>query len=283
MWENRSKIVFGSGVLITGVIFLQMIMYAFHTLFGWDLHFNFIQICTSLVHKYGLDSVAYLLDVTVFYTLSLTIWATLKQLVLSNRAYRKLSRYQNEQLTKELNEQYGRFGDDLIIVVNSAEPLAFTMGFLRPRIVLSVGLIEMLSEGELNAVIHHEEFHQKHRDPAKTLFLYLVASVMWYLPILKWFHQNYKIIRELLADQYSIARLGTQEHLGSALLKLLKRGKQTTLSFSHVSFADTSINYRIRQLLEPNQEIPLQLPLKPLMISVQILFILYTSFILALL
>lgn len=121
---------FGSGALIAGAIFLQMIMYAFHMLFGWDLHFNFIQICASLVYKYSLDSVAYLLDVTVFYTLSLTIWAILKQGVLSNRAYRKIKLYQNEQLTREMNKQYGSSADDLIIV-DSREPLAFTMGFQR--------------------------------------------------------------------------------------------------------------------------------------------------------
>lgn len=280
MWENRSKIVFGSGIFIAGMIFLQMSMYALHVLFGWELHFNLFQICSSVVHRFGLDSVAYLLDVLVFYTLTMTIWAAGKQMILSYRAFKRFRSFENQTLTQALNLQYGKSLNDYM-VVESAEPLALTMGFFKPRIVLSVGLLQLLDQDELAAVIHHEQYHQKHRDPIKSLLLYLVASVMWYLPILQWFHQNYNIIREVLADQYSITRSGTSAHLGSALIKLLKRGNPTPLAFSHVSFADTSINYRIRQLLEPQREFPLQVPLKPLMISVQILLILCTSFILA--
>ena len=38
---------------------------------------------------------------------------------------------------------------------------------------------------------------------------------------------------------------GTSAHIGSALLKMVKTG-QTSLSCAHVSFADTSVNYRIQ-------------------------------------
>lgn len=281
MWENRSKVIFGSGILMAGLILLQMGMYALHVLFGWDVHFNLIQICNSWVEKFGLDSLSYVLDILVFYTISLTGFVIYKQIRLSNRAYRQLICFQDDYLTFQVNQAYSQSKRDFL-VIRHPEPLAFTMGFFRTRIVLSTGLLELLDDDEQQAVIYHELYHLKHGDPLKTLLLYLFSSVMWYLPILKWFHQNYRIIRELLADNYSIKQMETPTHLGSALIKMIKRGSRTPLPFSHVSFAETSINYRIKQLVEPESKLPFQFPLKSMMISLKILFILFTSFILVL-
>jgi Zn-dependent protease with chaperone function len=68
------------------------------------------------------------------------------------------------------------------------------MGFLNPKIILSTGLFNLLDKNELEAAIYHELYHKKHRAPLKIFLLSLFAS------ILKWFHQKYKIIREVLAD-----------------------------------------------------------------------------------
>lgn len=277
MWENRSKIIFGSGILISGAILLQMSMYALHVVAGLDLHFNLIQICSSWVEKFGLDSLSYVLDVLVFYTISMTFWVIFRQIQLSQKACRKIGSMTDNAVTLQLNSEY-HLSKKTILVIRHPEPLAFTMGFLRPRIVLSTGLLELLDHPEQQAVVYHELYHLKHSDPLKTLLLYLFSFVMWYLPILKWFHQNYRIIRELLADKHSIEQMETPTHLGSALIKMIKRGSRTPLSFSHVSFAETSINYRIKQLVEPQSELPVHFPLKSMMISIKILFILFASF-----
>ncbi|UUZ82422.1 hypothetical protein LJK88_50060 [Paenibacillus sp. P26] len=50
------------------------------------------------------------------------------------------------------------------------------------------------------------------------------------------------------------------------------------MPFPNVSFADTSINYRIRLILNPEAEIPLKLPLTPTMISIQALLFLGAMF-----
>jgi len=277
MLENRSKLIFGSCVVIAGVIFFQMGMYALHVLLGWGLDYNVIQFCTSLVRKLGLASVGYVLDVLVFYTIFLSVWITAKQLFLSHKAYQRITVYRHEQLTIEINQQYAA-GKHHITVMCHPEPIAFTMGFLKPKIILSTGLLQLLDKTELDAVILHELYHQKHGDPVKTFVLHLLATVMWYLPIINCLMQKYKMIRELLADQYAVNEQGTPTHVGSALLKLLKKGQATPLPFSHVSFADTSINYRIKQLLDPQTNIPLTFPLKQTVISLQMLLLLCGSF-----
>ena len=44
------------------------------------------------------------------------------------------------------------------------------MGFVRPKIVLSTGLMSLLNDDELKAVIYHEMYHKENRDPLKNIF-----------------------------------------------------------------------------------------------------------------
>ncbi|UQZ86340.1 Regulatory protein BlaR1 [Paenibacillus konkukensis] len=278
MWENRSKLIFGSCMLIASLMFFQMGMYTMHVLAGWDVKYNVIQFCHTAIRSLGVTWAGYILNGIVFHTLLLTVWIAAKQLYLSRAFYKRLLFCRHEELTRQICEQHGG-GHPSITVVRSPAPMAFAAGFWKPQIVLSTGLLELLDPSELEAVIHHETFHRKHGDPLKIFLLSLLASVMWYLPILKSFHQNYKIVREILADNYAIDKLGGSADLGGALLKLLKGQTPANLSISHVSFTDTSINFRIRKLLEPQSELPLKWPFTPAMISVQAMLALCSMFI----
>jgi beta-lactamase regulating signal transducer with metallopeptidase domain len=105
---------------------------------------------------------------------------------------------------------------------------------------------------------------------------------MWYIPILKWFHQKYKIIREVLADHYAINRQGTPMDLGSALLKMLKTVNRANMPFSYVLFADASANYRIKYILDPQTEIPLKLPFMLTITSIYVFLMLCILFLITL-
>ncbi|MBN3524135.1 M56 family metallopeptidase [Paenibacillus apiarius] len=281
MWNNRSRLIFGSSVLIAAIVLCQMGMYAMQVLAGWELHFNLVEACSTLMQNYGLSTFVYALDALVFYTLFLMLFAAVRQTALSKNAYKRLKTYRHEWHTEAFNRTYNG-GRERIVVIECRSPIAFTMGLWKPRIVISTGLMELLDSNELEAVIYHEMYHLKHRDPLKTFAVSLFASIMWYLPILKWSRQKYKIAREVLADHYAISRLGTPAHLGSALFKMLKRGQAAPMPFSYVSFADTSINYRIQQLVDPETDDSWKLPFTPAMISLQVLLALCAMFIVAL-
>ena len=282
MAKNQSKMIFIACTLIAGTILFQMGVYVLYMLMGWDLKFNLIQVCHSAVKSLGLSSAEYILDALVFYTVLLSIWKIGKQLFTARSMYKKLLLYKNEQLTWELNGRYNE-GKGKFIVTSCSVPIAVTMGFVNPKIVLSTGLLDLLDENELEAVIYHELHHKQHRDPLKIFLLSLFASIMWYIPILKWFHQRYKIVKEVLADDYAINKLGSSRDLGSALLKMVKTGKQANMPFSYVSFADTSVNYRIKYILDPLTELPLKLPIMLTVTSIYVFFMLCILFILALL
>lgn len=277
MWENRSRLIFMSSMLLSGALFVQMGLYLLHMVSGWDVKYNVLELCHSVIGRLGFQWMGYALNVLVLHAFLYSVWYCVRQLVLAERFYRRLLRNRDDALADELNGAYAH-GKAYITVVRSSAPMAFAMGLVRPRIVISTGLIDMLDEQELQAVIYHERFHQMHGDPLKTFLLSLAASVMWYLPILKSSQHNYKIIREVLADKYAIGKQGASVYLGGALLKLLQSKTAAAVPMAHVSFADTSVNYRIRHILEPGSDIPLKWPFTPAVVSVQTLLLICAMF-----
>jgi len=104
-------------------------------------------------------------------------------------------------------------------VVAQVEPFAFTYGLLRPRILLTTGLLRVLSPEELSAVLAHEREHLRGRDPLRLLAARLLAGYAWYLPLGGWIAQRFAVRRELAADLAATVHAGTAAMAG-ALLKL---------------------------------------------------------------
>lgn len=277
MWKRRSRILFFSSAFISLFILIQMGLYVTQKLSGIPIY-NVFKECTSLMQRFGMGWMALLLDILVVSTPLLVVWFIYKQLYLSRRMYKKLSSMQDASITAALNEKYND-GMDGILVVSHADPIALTMRFFRPRIVLSTGLLQLLDTGELEALIRHEIFHMKHRDPLKIFIMVVCSSVLWYVPILKWCSKQYKAAREVLADSCAIEAMGTAESLGSALLKLLRRNQTKRYPFTYASFAESSINYRIKYLIDPQDELSFRLPVITIMLSLQVVAALSVVFV----
>ncbi|TDF96366.1 M56 family metallopeptidase [Paenibacillus piri] len=276
-----SKFIFIAGVLISGVLILQMGLYALHVIMHWNADYNLIELCHSMLQSFGFSFAGYILQAVVYQTFFLLVFIVVKQAVQTRKFAGKLQACRDEAWTRRLNESYSTARGS-ITVIDSPEAVAMAAGVFKPHIVLSTGLLQLLSNCELRAVLHHEWHHAKSSDPAKTFLLTLFASALWYIPILKWFLRNYKIVREVLADDYAMRRMGTPAELGSALFKLLKGGVPARLPMSHVSILDTSINYRIRQIVEPDAKLRLSWPLAPAIISIQVAAALCTMFVIVL-
>jgi Zn-dependent protease with chaperone function len=278
MWENQSRMLFLSGIAMAALVFIQMGMYLLYGWMGWDLYFNFFQMCKTTIRSLGFGSAAFVLDALVLYTFIWAMGINIRQIWLSRRFMVKLMYNLDVEQSSRLNDVFQKGKND-IYVVHCKEPLAFTIGFRCRRIVLSTGLLTLLDENELAAVVHHETYHLEHADPLKVFLLSLFASVFWYIPVLKHIHSNYKVIREVLADRYAMEQTGGMADLGQALLKLVKQGKAvSSVEAFHVSFADTAINYRIQRMLDPKMEVPFVLPTKSVFVSVSVILLLSQLF-----
>jgi hypothetical protein len=100
-----------------------------------------------------------------------------------------------------------------VAVVAGAGPLAFCAGLLRPRVFVSAGAFERLSEDELAAVVAHEAHHAARRDPLRILIARAIGDAysVGALP------RREQALAELAADDAAVRSRGAGP-LASALL-----------------------------------------------------------------
>jgi Zn-dependent protease with chaperone function len=268
-WKKRSIFVVGLSLFIAVLVWSQMGMYLAHLLLGANLEKNFFNVCISLFDNYLFFQflVSILLNILIVYTVLITLIKIGEQYILLKRFKKKIFNLVHVDLTTFLNRNFNRKKLD-ILVIDHHQLLAFTLGFRKPYIVLSTGLIEILEEYELEAVIEHETCHQKNNDSLKIFVLQVISQALSFIPLTKWAYQNYKIISELLADKFAIQRMGSELALGSALLKLIKNDFSRSFTPVLVHFSDESVNYRLQQLINPDQAIPVKLKTTSIMASV---------------
>ena len=109
--------------------------------------------------------------------------------------------------------------------LETARPVAFCYGWLRPRICLSRGALAGLDDPEVAALLLHERHHMLSYDPLKTALAYVLSRVFFFLPIVSSLRKQYILAREVEADQYVLRCQQTNEALLGALCKtIIRRG-----------------------------------------------------------
>lgn len=104
-------------------------------------------------------------------------------------------------------------------VVEHAQPVAYCLPGLRPRVVLSSGVLTLLSEDEVRAVLAHEDAHLDQRHDLVVLpFVALRATFPW-LPVVRTAQAEVALLVEALADDRA-ARRHRPEVLARALYKV---------------------------------------------------------------
>jgi Zn-dependent protease with chaperone function len=110
-----------------------------------------------------------------------------------------------------------------IRLVEADEPMALTVGYWSPRIILSSGLLDALDEKELEAVLHHETAHVARRDPLRTLIADCCRTALPFIPAVSFLVDRFRTRKELEADAAAIESMGSALPLASALAKILAR------------------------------------------------------------
>jgi hypothetical protein len=104
-------------------------------------------------------------------------------------------------------------------------PTAFCAGALRPRIVVSEGLVSRLGADELDAVLLHEREHSRTFEPLIRAALDSASEVFFYVPLIRWWSGRRLEDSELRADRVALERLGPRP-VAAALWAL---GKSTAI------------------------------------------------------
>ena len=95
---------------------------------------------------------------------------------------------------------------------------AFTSGWLWPRVIVAADLHDRLTSEELTAVLAHEAVHLRRRDPLRLFSLRALASLLFWLPVMRRLAADLEDEVEITADDEVAQHLALP--LASAVLKL---------------------------------------------------------------
>ncbi len=137
------------------------------------------------------------------------------------------------------------------VVFSDKKPLAFCLGIRNPKIYISTGIIAIMNEKELEAILLHEKYHLENRDTFTMLLASVIQFMFPFFPIITDLLTNYRIEREINADKEAIEFLGDNSPLISVLKKMLAMPQPAIIGISAVAEYD-SLEPRIRILTQKN-------------------------------
>jgi Zn-dependent protease with chaperone function len=148
----------------------------------------------------------------------------------------------------ELLEAARRIGvSGRVDLLNAGESFSFTYGLAKPRIAVSRGLAESLSDEELDAVLEHERYHVRNLDPLKLFVARMLAPTLFFVPVLRELRSRYVAARELAADRRVLHRQGRRP-LAGALYKVAGSPAWVQLTPAAAIGGGEALDARVRQL-----------------------------------
>lgn len=137
---------------------------------------------------------------------------TMRTFVVQHRLLRSLPL---EPLRNEAVTASARAAGIDVYVTPASRPTAFCFGLIRPRVVITDGLLSRLDSDEQAAVVCHEVHHARSREPLKCLTAKLVTSAFFWLPILADLLDRYLLVKELAADCLAAQRTSKRALAGA--------------------------------------------------------------------
>jgi len=240
-------------LLYAGVLIMPVMTYTYylrHMSTGCDMLANpdAIRIC-SLAYRYS--------DILTPLTLALLVaygvwrlWMFLTSSVRRSRACTDSSRATRVHC---ILHDWGYRDKVAVIIIDSHFPTAFVRGILRPELVISTGMLDLLPDNALRAVLAHEVAHIEGGDNVYNLVL-LLRDIAFFSPFAHLAYQAYTEQRELAAD-LAASRRSDKLELAAALLKVAQRGQELyRFAWQHSYLVSTaSVSVRIKYLLREGQ------------------------------
>jgi beta-lactamase regulating signal transducer with metallopeptidase domain len=227
-----------------------------------------------------LASKTYIFGLTVLALIFLSgILLTSRVIIMYLRGQKKINALLRLRTDKQYNKlMKAAFHSDLdlsqIVVINISKHLAFNYGFLKPKIVISSGLIKDLSFRELEAVVLHESYHLK----KEHVFLFVLAEIskalLFFIPVTNSLVNIIKLRSEISADEAVVSAQGTTKHLSLAFIKTIN---QNTYFNLYPNFSTSLIENRVNNILK--EKIIFSFKKREIFISLLIIIMLIGMFI----
>jgi Zn-dependent protease with chaperone function len=126
-----------------------------------------------------------------------------------------------------------------------------TIGFIRPRIILSPAFAEAVDENALAAAMEHERAHQCHRDPLRIWLAQLGTELQWPPPAATARLQNWKRALEIARDDEARERGAAGPDLAAAIIASLRLSNETFTDAAARLAEEAFVKERVTRLLQP--------------------------------
>ncbi|MGB7282108.1 MAG: M56 family metallopeptidase [Candidatus Acidiferrum sp.] len=144
-----------------------------------------------------------------------------------------------------------------LLVVENETPLLALSGLLRPRLLVSRGVLRVLSAEELDAALSHEHAHRTSRDNAKRLLLLLAPDIFPFVRTLHALERSWSKFAEWAADDQAAAGDSRRAvSLAAALVRVARLGSSPRLPHLSTSLlaGDFDLSARVDRLLQASPE-----------------------------
>lgn len=134
-------------------------------------------------------------------------------------------------------------------------PIACVVGLRTAVLCLSHGLLEMMDDSELRAVLAHEVAHVRGNDNWLNLIVVALTGLTFFSPVTHLAAARYATAREEAADDLAAAMIAESADLASALLKIVSRWNgyvslmQPAFRFSSSLDSEQSL-HRVERILQ---------------------------------
>lgn len=139
------------------------------------------------------------------------------------------------------------------LVVSDRVDMPFSVGLVRPTVVLPVALVERATTEELRWVLAHELSHLERQD-TRTCWLFVLGQVVYfYLPWFWWLRREVRLSQEYLADAAAVEWAGSPADYAQFLVSWAGRGKAVPLyagAATGVTGSGSDLFRRVTMLLE---------------------------------
>jgi Zn-dependent protease with chaperone function len=139
-----------------------------------------------------------------------------------------------------------------VTVMNGDAPVLALAGLIRPRVIVSRGVLQTLSREELEAALEHEHAHRKSQDNLKRLLLFLAPDILPFSRESTRLNQYWARLIEWAADDEATAGDSRRSvSLAAALVRMARMGSAVAVSPLASSFLgnDRELSARVDRLL----------------------------------
>jgi Zn-dependent protease with chaperone function len=172
---------------------------------------------------------------------------------LARTIYSLLASLRHNRLCRLVGQETHLSGSSSpIVLVEDEAPLLAMSGLFRPRLLISRGVLQVLSAEELDAAFRHEHAHRTSRDNAKRLLLLLAPDMFPFVRPLRTLEQSWSRFAEWAADDQAAAGDSRRAlSLAAALVHVARMGAGPRLPFlsAPLLVGDRDLSARVDRLL----------------------------------